>query len=218
MSHPNGGPAPELQPPAAPLFQAPVQDAAPAVPSPAHAVPSPVEPTPTAAFPAAGPIPPGYAPVAPVSAPAYPVSGPAYPVSALPGYGFEPPKPKRTGTIVLSIATGVLALVAAGMTTMFFVEHSNRTNADQKITEQTAALSAEQTKAKDLESQLTSTKSDLARVTQELEGAKGKTADVQKERDAMAACFRAIDEYFANKTTANAKKADDACKEASKYY
>jgi hypothetical protein len=215
MSQPNGEPAFHESVPAAPLTEAaPVMPVAPIAP------PTPVEPAPTAAYPAAGPIPPGYAPV---SAPAYPVSAvPAYPVSAMPmgyGYGMEaPPKPKRTGTIVLSIATGLLALVAAGMTTLFFVEHSNRANADKKVTEQTTALTAEQEKAKSLESQLTSTKSDLAKANQDLEGAKGKTADVTKEKEALAACFRAIDTYARSKTTANANAANAACAEASKYY
>jgi hypothetical protein len=34
----------------------------------------------------------------------------------------------------------------------------------------------------------------------------------------MAACFRALDDYHISKTTANAKKADELCREASKYY
>jgi hypothetical protein len=212
---PAAPPATAPLPPAAPAFP-PVEPATPATPSVA-------DPAPTATYPAAGPIPPGYAPVGtsayPVSAPAYPVSAPGYPVSAMPlGYGYEPPKPKRTGVIVLSIATGVLALIAVGMATLFLVEHSNRTNADKKVSEQTTALTAEQAKTKDLEGQLSTSRSDLAKVTQELEGAKGKTADVQKERDAMAACFRALDDYYLSKTAANAKKADDLCREASKYY
>ena len=186
MSHPNGEPVSEPTP----------------------------DPVPTAAYPAAGPIPPGYAPVsAPVSAPAYPVSGLAYPVSAMPGYGLEPPKPKRTATIVLSIATVLLALAAAGMTTLFFVEHVERGNADKKVAEQNIALD----KAKEVETQLSNMKSDMQKLNQELEGAKGKTADVTKEKEAMAACLRAIDDYGRSQTTANRTKLQTACGEAYKY-
>jgi uncharacterized protein HemX len=158
---------------------------------------------------AQGPLPPAYAPV---SAPAYPVSGPAYPVSVMPGYGFEPPR-KRTGTIVLSIATVLLALAAAGMTTLYFVEHAQRTNADKKVAE----LTVEQTRAKELETQLANVKSDMQRLGQELEGAKGKTADVTKEKEALAACLRALDDYGRSQTSANRTKLQTACNEAYKY-
>jgi hypothetical protein len=181
---------------------------------------------PTAALPVAGAV----QQVAPVSAPGYapgyaPVSAvPGYgPVSAvpygLPGYPMEAPQKKsRTGIIVLSILTGLLALGAAGMTTLYFVEKSERTAADKKVTEQAATITAEQAKVKDLEGKWTQTKSEVAKLTQEVEGAKSKTADVTKEKEAMAACFRAMDAYFVNQTNANRQALLTACDEASKYF
>src|SRR5690349_5889265 len=145
------------------------------------------EPTPThdystTAYPVAGPTPPAMAPMAPMTQPvsaAYPVSAPAYPFSALP-LGFEQPKPKRTGMILLTVATIVLAVVAAGMTTLFFVEHTQRATADKKVSEQTTALTAEQAKSKDLQTQLDTSKSAVTQLNQDLEGEKNKTDDITK--------------------------------------
>ena len=168
--------------------------------------------------------------VAPVSAPGYapgyaPVSAvPGYgPVSAvpygMPGYPMEAPKKKgRVGIIVLSVLTGLLTLGAAGMTTLYFVEKSERTAADKKVSEQAAAITTEQGKVKDLEGKWAQTKSEVAKLTQEIEGAKSKTADVTKEKEALAACFRAIENYAVAQTSANRQAADAACDEASKYY
>lgn len=164
--------------------------------------------------------------VAPVSAPAYgPVSAvPGYgQVSAVPygfaGYPMEAPQKKgRTGFIVLSVLTGVLALAAAGMTTLFFVEKSERTAADKKVTEQAATITSDQAKIKDLEGKWAETKSEVAKLTQEVEGAKSKTADVTKEKEALANCFRAMDDYFASQSNANRQAVIAACDEAAKYY
>jgi flagellar basal body-associated protein FliL len=132
---------------------------------------------------------------------------------------MEAPKKKgRVGIIVLSILTGLLTLGAAGMTTLYFVEKSERTAADKKVGEQAATIAAEQSKVKDLEGKWALTKSEVAKLTQEVEGAKSKTADVTKEREALAACFRAIETYASSQTNANRVAANAACDEASTYY
>ncbi|GIH11291.1 hypothetical protein Rhe02_93580 [Rhizocola hellebori] len=186
---------------------------------------------------AAEPVTQAYVPVAAMPQQVAPVSAPGYapgyaPVSAVPGYGpvsavpygipgypMEAPKKKgRAGIIVLSILTGLLTLGAAGMTTLYFVEKSERTAADKKVTEQAATITTEQAKVKDLEGKWSQTKSEVAKLTQEVEGAKSKTADVTKEKEALAACFRAMDDYFLTQNKANQLALQTACDEASKYY
>ncbi len=164
--------------------------------------------------------------VAPVSAPAYaPVSAmPGYgQVSAvpygLPGYPMEAPKKKsRAGLIVLSVLTGVLTLAAAAMTTLYFVEKSERTAADKLATERAAVITSDEAKIKDLEGKWAASKSEVAKLTQEVEGARSKTADVTKEKEAMANCFRAMDDYFASQSNATRQALVTACDEAAKYY
>ncbi len=162
---------------------------------------------------------PGYAPgYAQVSAvPGYsPVSAVPY---GIPGYPMEAPRKKsRVGIIVLSVLTGLLTLGAAGMTTLYFVEKSERTAADKKVAEQAATITTEQGKVKDLEGKWAQSKSEVAKLTQEVDGAKSKTADVVKEKEALAACFRAMDDYFVSQTNATRTALQTACDEASKYY
>jgi len=196
------------------------------------------------AVPAAPPVPaapaapavPGYAPAsapvpAPVSAPGYAAgyapgyaadSGTsAYPVTGVPVSGYPmvmEPKKKRTGMIVLTVATIVLGLATAGLGTMYLLENGKRTQADTKVSEQTAQLDAADKKIKEIESKLATSKEENAKLTQDLTGAKNKTDEVTKARDAMAACFQAINEYARNRNANTAKDADTKCAEASKYY
>lgn len=240
MSHPNGdsqepvytpGSVPVPAQPSAPQVETYIET--PAVPSLAPAFTPPAEvptaPVPvapaapvypdTAAYPVAGPAVP--VPAAPVSAPGYaPVSGPGYaPVSAAP-YGYAPvaeaPKKKgRAGIIVLSITTALFGLAAAGITALYIVDGNA---ADKKDTQQAAALAAEEAKVKELEAKYATSKSEVAKLTQDVAGAKSKTDEVTKEREALANCFRASDTYAAAKNTENARNLIVACTEAEKYY
>lgn len=150
-----------------------------------------------------------------------PDASPDAPVSVAP-YGYEapiaPPKQGRTGKIVLSIATGVLALATVAFGVLYFFEASARASADKTVAEKTTALTAAQAKSKDLDRQLTAAKDDVARLNQDLTGAKNKTDEVAKERDAMAACFQAMAAYGAKQNAANAKQLIIKCDEAEKYY
>jgi len=156
--------------------------------------------------------PPGYAAESGMSA--YPVTG--VPVSAYPM--VMEPKKKRTGMIVLTVVTIVLGLATAGLGTLYLLENGKRTQAETKVSEQTAQLEAADKKIKEIESKLSTSKEENAKLNQDLTGAKNKTDEVTKARDALAACFQAIDAYARNRNTTTAKDADAKCAEASKYY
>ncbi len=158
---------------------------------------------------AAGPVQAG---PAPVSAPGYETYGiSAYPPPATPKRG-------RAGMIVLSLATGVLVLATAALGVLFFLEADARADTQAQLDQKTSALSAEQTKTKDLDTQLQTSKETVAKLNQDLTGAKAKTDEVTVARDALAACFQAIETYARSKTSANAKAADEKCAEAAKHY
>jgi flagellar basal body-associated protein FliL len=214
-----------IMPSATPAF--PAGQPAPAYPvsaAPASAVPggqpaypvSAVPGQPAAAYPAAVYPPAAY----PVSA--VPGAGPEYgglPVSALPyGYPQMAQKPKKTGIIVLSIVTGLLVLATGTLSALFFVESTERKSADKLVAEQKAAIEAETTRAKDLDTQLQGSKAEVQKLTQEIAGAKSKTEDVTKEKEALAACFRAMEQYFISQSKANQTALQTACNEAERYY
>ena len=208
-------PAPSVEPATQPVYS-PGAASVPAVPVPVAAAPAtaPAAAVPVAAVPvpAASGYPAGYA--AETGTSAYPVTG--VPVSGYPV--VMEPKRKRTGMIVLTVATVVLGLAAAGMGTMYLLENGKRTQAETKVSEQAAALTAADQKLKEMESKLSTSKEENAKLTQDLTGAKNKTDEVTKARDAMAACFQALDTYARSRNTATANDANAKCAEASKYY
>jgi hypothetical protein len=162
---------------------------------------------------------PGYAPgyAAPGSTAAVPVTG--VPVSGYPGYPTVlEPKKKRTGTIVLTVATIVLGLTTVAFGTLYFLEMGARGKADRKVSEQTALLAEADKKVKDTESRLATSKEENTKLTQDLTGAKNKTDEVTKARDALAACMQASDAYAAAKNTNTARDLIVKCTEAEKYY
>jgi uncharacterized protein (DUF3084 family) len=148
----------------------------------------------------------------------YPVSG--YPVSGypMPGYPAAAPKPKRTGTIILTIATVILGLTTIAFGALWIVETGKRSQADAKVAEQTTALAAADTKLKDVESRLSTKTAEAAQLNQDLTGAKNKTDEVTKARDALAACMQASDAYAVNRNANTAKELIAKCTEAEKYY
>jgi hypothetical protein len=168
--------------------------------------------SPIAAAAPAGPYAQGYGQAANTSA--FPVTG--VPVSAYPM--VMEPKKKRTGMIVLTVVTIVLGLATAGLGTMYLLENGKRTQADTKVSEQSAQLEEADRKIKEIEGKLSTSKEENAKLTQDLTGARNKTDEVAKARDAMAACFQALNEYARNRNATTAKDADTKCAEASKYY
>jgi flagellar basal body-associated protein FliL len=184
------------------------------VPAPPEASPVPGNGVAALPVPAAHGYTPGYAAESGTSA--FPVTG--VPVSGYPMMPVAAPKKKRTGTIILAVATIVLGLATAGFGTMYFLEASAHDKADKKISEQTALLADADKKLKETESNLSTSKEENAKLNQDLTGAKNKTDEVTKARDALAACMAASDAYVANKNSSTARDVIVKCAEAEKYY
>lgn len=153
---------------------------------------------------------PGYAPVSAVPgyAPVSAVPGYGYPVSAMP-YGapqapFAQPKKSKAGVIVLSIITALLVLATGGVSTLYFVEKSERTASDKVVAEQKATLAGQKTELEDLKAKVQAGKDELTKVNQELTGTKNNAAALQK-------CLDALDAFFSNPTSAKGKAVDKAC-------
>lgn len=208
---PSWAPVPAVEPATQPVY---THGAAtvPAVPA-ASPVPGNGFADPALPVPVAHGYTPGYAAESGTSA--FPVTG--VPVSGYPMMAV-PPKKKRTGTVILTVATIVLGLATAGFGTMYFLEASAHTKADKKVSEQTALLADADTKIKETESKLSTAKEENAKLNQDLTGAKNKTDEVTKARDALAACMAASDAYVANKNSSTARDVIVKCSEAEKYY
>ncbi|HEX6683232.1 MAG TPA: hypothetical protein VF062_10570 [Candidatus Limnocylindrales bacterium] len=239
MSHPNGEqaepqyPAAASQPPPASFEQAAAQftAAAPvAEPAPAQA-PAPAPAQTWAQTPAQTPAPatePALAGVvlAPAAQPAFaagtaevpPPPTAAFPVTGVPVSGYPIVKSKQTGKILLIVATVVLGLATAGLGTMYYLEAGARGKADKKVIEQAAALETAGKKLTETQTQLSTSKEENAKLTQDLTGAKNKTDEVTKARDALIACMQAIDAFDAAQNNATAKDLIVKCTEAEKYY
>ncbi len=145
-----------------------------------------------------------------------PVSAPAYDAYAAAAHAQLAPK-KRGGVIALSIATGVLALATIALGVLYFLEAQAHTKTDAELTQRTASLVAEEAKSKNLDTQLKTSKEEVAKLNQDLTGAKAKTDEVTKARDALIGCFQAIEAFDAKQNAENAKQVIIKCEEADKY-
>ena len=201
----------EPVPPAPAAFE-PVPPApapyAPVPPAVAVGATAPVE-TPPAVAVMPVPSPPTYDPTAAVPYSAPPVSG-AYgymmPVSAFPA--VAPPRPKRTGVIVLSVLATLLLLAGAALGALTYM---GRQETARLTTELAELEAAHETQTKKLEG----VERDLSSSTSELDDARDEMQDVKADNVTLGACvtaFWALDDAY---IASNGRQTDDTRNKAA---
>jgi len=213
--------APTAEPPAPAAFEpvppAPVAfEPVPPAPAPYAPVPpavavgatAPAE-TPPAVAVMPVPSPPTYDPTAAVPYSAPPVSG-AYgymmPVSAFPA--VAPPRPKRTGVIVLSVLATLLLLAGAALGALTYMGRQETARLTTELAELEAAHETQTKKLEGVEGDLTSTKGDLDDARDELQ-------DVKADNVTLGACvtaFWALDDAY---IASNGRPTDDTRNKAA---
>jgi hypothetical protein len=182
----------------------------------------------TAAIPMQGyvqyPGPPTYDPMAMAqqySGP--PVSGPYSYGMPMMASGIPAPMPEkrrgRAGTVVLAVLT-TLFLLATGVMTTLFIAQMRETD---KLSSQVTELSGE---TADQKSRIDTLQRDLDTTRRDLTDSRGETDEITLQKNALAGCLTALDEFFIEadrsgaNSTATQRKADavdEKCTEADKY-
>jgi hypothetical protein len=209
QTDPTTGQTPPVAPPVAPTPAVATPGAPPAVP-----VPTPQYPAgpPTGAQPPVGPAyhpvpsPPTYDPAAvaqpysaqPYSAQPYsahPYSAQPYSVAPASGayaYGMPgampappAPRPRRTGTVVLSILTTLFVLVAGVMTTLFVLTKQDRDRLDNQVQQ----LGVEAT---DQRQRIDTLQSDLANTRRDLTDSQAEAKEVADQKAKVSACVKSF--------------------------
>jgi chromosome segregation ATPase len=118
-----------------------------------------------------------------------------------------PPKPRRTGIVVLSILTALFLVTTGVFATLFITRTSQANEMADQVTTLSAQNNATSTKANNLQKDLDAAKRDL-------DDAKSKNDEATRQRTVLADCLNAIiDENKAFAASHGVETADVKAKE-----
>lgn len=121
--------------------------------------------------------------------PGYPGAGPPFPGGPPPGAWqpggpIAPPRPRRTGLVVMSMVAGLLLLASGTMTYLWL-------DTDAELTDTRADLTAEVT---ELEDAVAEAADEIRRLNGDLSDAEDILSDVEQERDGIENAREALEE------------------------
>ena len=168
--------------------------------------PQPTASQPTVGFPAQPPAAPAYQPAAPAyqpAAPAYQPAAPAYPppLAQISGTPYESPEARRRPTVLVLAIAGALLLVFGGLMLGLYVnERGNlsdtKTNLSDTRADLTAQVQEQKTIVTDQQAKLAEAEKHATDLDTQLKTTKTNLADVTGQRDALVPCMRRIQDAF----------------------